>query len=80
MGPPPERAMLSAVISLPCEASTEAQTSDLALTRVSVDRFTAETTNLADGYLLIGSVLQGIHITLNGLIRKLSSDPRISNV
>ena len=50
---------MSTVISLPCEASTEALISDLELTRVSVDRFTAETTNLADGSLLIGSVSQG---------------------
>ena len=34
----------STVISLPCEVSTEALISDLELTRVSVDRFTAETT------------------------------------
>ena len=43
--------LLSTMISLPCEASTEAQTSDLELTRVSVDRFIAEYTNLADGSL-----------------------------
>ena len=41
--------LLSTVISLPCEVSTEALISDLELTRVSVDRFTVETTNLADG-------------------------------
>ena len=56
----------STVVSLPCEASTEAQTSDLELTRVSKDRFTAETANLAVGSLLIGSVSQGmIQIPLN---------------
>ena len=44
--------LLSAVVSLPCEVSTEAQTSDLELTRVSVDRFTVENTNLPDGSLL----------------------------
>ena len=49
----------STVISLPCEVSTEALISDLELTRVSVDRFTAETTNLAVGRSLIGSVSQG---------------------
>ena len=37
--------MLSTVVSLPCEVSTEALISDLELTRVSVDRFTVETTN-----------------------------------
>ena len=51
--------LLSTVIPLPCEVSTEALISDLALTRVSVDRFTAETTNLTDGKALIGSVWQG---------------------
>ena len=51
--------LLSTVISLPCEVSTEALISDLELTRVSVDRFTAETTNLTDGKALIGSVSQG---------------------
>ena len=51
--------LLSTVISLPCEVSTEALISDLELTRVSVDRFTAETTNLAVGSSLIGSVSQG---------------------
>ena len=35
--------LLSTVIALPCEVSTEALISDLELTRVSVDRFTAET-------------------------------------
>ena len=54
--------LLSAVVSLPCEVSTEALISDLELTRVSVDRFTAETTNLADGCALIGSVSHGIQI------------------
>ena len=44
--------LLSTVISLPCEANTEAQASDLELTRVSVDRFTAQYTNLVDGSLL----------------------------
>ena len=56
--------LLSTVMSLPCEVSTEALISDLELTRVrvSVDRFTAETTKLAVGCALIGSVLQGIQI------------------
>ena len=53
---------MSTIISLPCEVSTEALISDLELTRVSVDRFTAETTTLADGRSLIGSVSQGIQI------------------
>ena len=43
--------LLSTVVSLPCEASTEAQTSDLELTRVSVNRFTAETALLMVLYL-----------------------------
>ena len=51
--------LLSTVVSLPCEVSTEALIPDLELTRVSVDRFTAETTNLADGCVLIGSFSQG---------------------
>ena len=52
------------------EANTEAQTSDLVLTRASVDQFTAETTNLAVGSLLIGSISQGmIQILRNGHIR-----------
>ena len=51
--------LLSTVISLPCEVSTEALISDLELTRVSVDRFTAETVNLAVVRSLIGSVSQG---------------------
>ena len=51
--------LLSTVVSLPCEVSTEALISDLQLTRVSVDRLTAETVNLAVGCLLIGSVSQG---------------------
>ena len=50
--------LLSTVIALPCEVSTEALISGLELTRVSVDRFTVETTNLTDGYALIGSVSQ----------------------
>ena len=50
---------MSTVISPPYEVSTEALISDLELTRVSVDRFTAETTNLAVGRSLIGSVSQG---------------------
>ena len=54
--------LLSTVVSLPCEVSTEALISDLELTRVSVDRFTAETTNLAVGCALIGSVSQGLQI------------------
>ena len=56
------RLLLSTVISLPCEVSTEALISDLELTRVSVDRFTAETSNLTDGKALTGSVSQGIQI------------------
>ena len=52
--------LLSTVISLPCEASTERQTSDLELTRVSVDRFGAENTNLADGSLLIVQLCRDI--------------------
>ena len=51
--------LMSTVFSLPYEVSTEALISDLELTRVSVDRFTAETTNLAVGRSLIGSVSQG---------------------
>ena len=47
------------MVSLQCEVSTEALISDLELTRVSVDRFTAETTNLTDGNARIGSVSQG---------------------
>ena len=58
------------MISLPCEVSTEALISDLELTRVSVDRFTAETANLAAGRSLIGSVVQGIQILLNKHIQK----------
>ena len=46
--------LLSTVVSLPCEVSTEALISDLELTGVRVDRFTAETTNLTDGCALIG--------------------------
>ena len=53
---------MSTVFSLLCEVSTEALISDLELTHVSVDRFTAETTNLAVGRSLIGSVSQGIQI------------------
>ena len=61
----------STVISLPCEVSTEALISDLELTRVSVDRFTAETTNLVVGSSLIGSVSQGYsNPPLNGPIQK----------
>ena len=68
----------STVVPLPCEVSTEALISDLELTRVSVDRFTAETTNLADGCALIGSVLQGYSKSrFNGSIQKLTSRPRI---
>ena len=37
--------LLSTVVSLPCEVSTEALISYLELKRVSVDRFTVETTN-----------------------------------
>ena len=48
--------MLSTVVSLPCEVSTEALISDFELPR----RFTAKATNLADGCLLIGSVSEGI--------------------
>ena len=69
--------LLSTVVSLPCEVSTEALISDLELTRVSVDRFTAETTYPCGWLSLIGSVLQGNQIQLNGPIRKLSSRPRI---
>ena len=71
--------LLSTVVSLPCEVSTEALISDLELTRVSVDQFTVETINLTDGChgLLIGSVLQGLQIPLNGPTRTLSSRPRI---
>ena len=50
---------MSTVFSLLCEVSTEALISDLELTRISVDRFTAETTNLSVGSSLIGSVSQG---------------------
>ena len=46
--------LLSTVVSLPCEVSTEALISDLELPRVS-----AETTNLKDGCALVGSVSQG---------------------
>ena len=62
---------MSTVISLPCEVSTEALIYDLELTRVSVDCFTAETTTLADGRSLIGSVSQGyLNPLLNGSIQK----------
>ena len=62
---------MSTVFSLLCEVSTEALISDLELTRVSVDRFTAETTNLAVGRSLIGSVSQGYsNSQLNVLIQK----------
>ena len=61
----------STVISLPCEVSTEALISDLELTRVSVDRFTAETANLAVVRSLIGSISQGYsNSPLNELIQK----------
>ena len=71
--------LLSTMISLPCEASTEAQTSDLELTRVSVDRFTVETTNLAVRRSLIGSVAQGcLNPSINILFQKrLSSHTHI---
>ena len=62
--------LLSTVVSLPCEVSTEALISDLELTRVSVDRFTAEIANLTAGRSLIGSVVQGIQILLNKHIQK----------
>ena len=48
--------LLSAVVSLPCEVSTETLLSDLELTRVSVDRFTAETTYRRGWFSLLGSV------------------------
>ena len=48
--------LLSTVVSLPCEVSTEALISDLELTRVSVDRFTAESAYPRGWFSLIGSV------------------------
>ena len=70
--------LLSTVVSLPCEVSTEALISDLELTRISVDRFTVENTNLADGNALIGSVSQGYSKSLlNGSIQKLTSRPSV---
>ena len=60
--------LMSTVISLPHEVSTEALISDLELTRDSVDRFAAETSNLADGSLLIVPVAQGyLNPSSNGL-------------
>ena len=58
--------LLSTVVSLPCEVSTEALISDLELTRVSVDRFTAETTYPRGWFSLIGSVCREFKSMLNG--------------
>ena len=69
--------LMSTVVSLPCEVSTEALISGLELTRVSVDRFTAETNYPRGWFSLIGSVCKEFKSLLNGSIRKLSSRPRI---
>ena len=67
------------MVSLPCELSTEALISGLELTRVSVDRFTAETANLADCCLPIGSVSQGIQILLQRILSKIVIPPSHPN-
>ena len=77
--------LMSTVISLPYEVSTEALIPDLELTRVSVNQFTAETANLAVGRSLICSVSQGYsNSPLNRPIQKrhpvLASESGISPI
>ena len=63
------RLLLSTVISLQCEVSTEALISDLELTLVSIDQFTVETTYPFGWFALLGSVCREFKSCFNGSIK-----------